>query len=183
MGRKWKPSHTCLWYCYDTISVRYWKISVLKVHLVYGFVSQNPVLQFLYGWQVWKCSIPTSAFSTYQTYLCLWNKIPGFLCSPADRQENYTYLHLKSVPDHFHKSEVRHTISVFLFLYHREIYYLYPVHTGVHWIHDWWETGICYQIDWCESAYFRSDSGIPWNEPGKWSKGYDKKIELAGRKV
>ena len=32
----------------DTISVRYWKIFVLKVHLVYGFVSQNPVLQFLY---------------------------------------------------------------------------------------------------------------------------------------
>ena len=24
---------------------------------------------------------------------------------------------------------------MFLFLYHREVYYLYPVHTGVHWIH------------------------------------------------
>ena len=38
----------CISAC-DTISVRYWKISVLKVHLVYGFVFQNPVLQFLYG--------------------------------------------------------------------------------------------------------------------------------------
>ena len=97
MWRKWKSSHICLWYCYDTISVRYWKIYVLKVHLVCGFGFQNPVLQFLYGWQVWKYSIPTSVSSTYQTYLYLWNKIPGFLCSPADQQENYTYLHLKSV--------------------------------------------------------------------------------------
>ena len=38
----------CISAC-DTISVRYWKISVLRVHLVCGFVFQNPVLQFPYG--------------------------------------------------------------------------------------------------------------------------------------